>query len=205
MDDEGRMRHALGLADSSSSSSSSATHFSSGPSQAHRPRRFVKDGEIPVILLNAGRDRSTQISTMAKQLADAKAAIRNEQAARATAERALADALATIQRLRTQLAHAEMSHAETLDAERKRREALDQALLEAADIRESLEKQLADDASTGRQDVKALPTRAEPCPVPEQHERRGTRPNAAREPEPVKWWLPSYKAQFGKNSAKSRR
>src|SRR5208283_2843746 len=123
------------------------------------------------------------------------AVVRTEQAARATAERALADALATIQRLRTQLAHAEMSHAEALDAERKHREALDQALLEAADTRGNLEKQLADDASTGRQDVKALPTRAEPCPVPEQHERRGTRPNAAREPEPVKWWLPSYKAQ----------
>src|SRR5271166_444077 len=194
------MRHALGLADSSS-----ATQFSSGPSQTHRPCRFVKDGEIPVVLLNAGRDRSARTSTMANQLAAAEGALRTERAARASAERALADALATIQRLRTQLAHAEMSHAETLYAERKRREALDQALLEAADTREGLEKQLAHEAATRRRDVKALPTRAEPCPVPEQHERRGTRPNAAREPEPVKWWLPSYKAQFGKNSAKSRR
>src|SRR5271157_2344916 len=198
------MRHALGLADSSCSSSSSATHFSSGPSQAHRPRRFVKDGEIPVILLNAGRDRSTQISTMAKQLADAKAAIRNEQAARATAERALADALATIQRLRTQLAHAEMSHAETLDAERKRREALEQALLETANTRESLEKQLAHQANTPPQriDAKATATAETVC---ERHGQKGKRTDAAREPVPVKWWLPSHKAKFGKRAAKSRR
>jgi len=132
--------------------------------------------------------------------------VRTEQAARATAERALADALATIQRLRTQLAHAEMSHAEALDAERKHREALDQALLEAADTRGNLEKQLARHAATRWRDVAALPTRAaESLPVPVQHEQKVKRPDAVREPEPVKWWLPSYKAQFGKRAAKSRR
>src|SRR5271166_2098210 len=97
--DEDRMRHALGLDNASSSA-----RLSSGPSQVHRPRRFVKDGEIPVVLMNTGGDRSAQTSTMAKRLADAEAVISNEQAARTTAERALADALATIQRLRTQLA-----------------------------------------------------------------------------------------------------
>jgi len=118
LSDEDRMRHALGLANASS-----ATRFSSAPSQPHRPRRFVRDGEIPVVLLNAGRDRSAEISTMANQLAAAEDALRTERAARATAERALADAIATIQRLRTQLAHAEMSHAEALDAERRHRKA----------------------------------------------------------------------------------
>jgi len=143
---------------------------------------------------------------MAKRLAEAEAVIKNEQAARATAERALADALATIQRLRTQVAHAEMSHAEALDAERKHREALDQALREAAETRESLEKQLAHQATTPPQRVDAKArTTAEPLPVPERHEEKGKRPDAAREPEPVKWWLPSYKAQFGKRAAKSRR
>lgn len=201
MSDEDRIRHALGLAEASS-----ATHFSSAPSRPHRPRRFVRDGELPVVLLNAGRDRSTETSTIAKQLADAEAVIRNEQAARATAERALADALATIQRLRTQLAHAEMSHAEALDAARKQREALDQALLKATETRESLEKQLAHRAATRRQGVEAKPTTpAEPLPVAERHEQKGKRPAALREPEPVKWWLPSYKAEFGKRATKGRR
>jgi hypothetical protein len=199
--DEDRMRHALGLAEASS-----ATHFSSAPSRPHRPRRFVRDGEIPVVLLNAGRDRSAETSTIAKQLADAEAVIRNEQAARATAERALADALATIQRLRTQLVHAEMVHAETLAAERKHREDLDQALLEAANTRANLEKQLAQHAATRRRNVEALPMAAAgSLPAPEQHEQKGKRPAALRKPEPVKWWLPSYKAEFGKRAAKGRR
>jgi len=199
--DEDRMRHALGLANASS-----GTRSSSGPSQVHRPRRFIRDGEIPVVVLNAGRDRSAETSAMADQLAAAEGALRTERAARATAERTLADALATIQRLRTQLAHAEMSHAETLDAERKHRETLDQALLEAAVTRESLEKQLAQQAATRRERVEAKPTTTtEPLPVPGRHEQKGKRPAAVREPEPVKWWLPSYKAQFGKRTAKSRR
>src|SRR5271166_2028465 len=185
------MRHALGLANASS-----GTRSSSGPSQVHRPRRFIRDGEIPVVVLNAGRDRSAETSAMADQLAAAEGALRTERAARATAERTLADALATIQRLRTQLAHAEMSHRETLD----------QALLEAAVTRESLEKQLAQQAGTRRERVEAKPTTTtEPLPVPGRHEQKGKRPAAVREPEPVKWWLPSYKAQFGKRTAKSRR
>src|SRR5271165_3542995 len=200
MSDEDRMRHALGLANASP-----ATRSSSGPSQVHRPRRFVRDGEIPVVVVNAGRDRSAETSAMAKRLAEAEAVIKNEQAARATAERALADALATIQRLRTQVAHAEMSHAEALDAERKHREALDQALREAAETRESLEKQLAHEAATRRRHVEAMPTAAQPLPVPKRHQQKGKRPDAVCEPEPVKWWLPSYKAQFRKRAAKSRR
>ena len=201
MDDEDRMRHALGL-----ENTSAATHSSDGVYRTHRPRRFARDGEIPVVILGAGRDRTAQTSTLAKQLADAEALIRNEQAARATAERALTDAVATIQRLRTQLAHAEMSHAETLDAERKHREALDQALLEATETRESLEKQLAHEAATRRRHVEAKRrTTGEPLPVPERHEQKRKRPDAAREPEPVKWWLPSYKTKFGKRAAKSRR
>jgi len=197
--DEDRMRHALGLDNASASA-----RVSSGPSQVHRPRRFVKDGEIPVVLMNTGGDRSAQTSTMAKRLADAEAVIWNEQAARATAERALADALATIQRLRTQLAHAEMSHAETLEAERKHRETLEQALLETANTRESLEKQLAHQANTPPQriDAKATTTAETVC---ERHGQKGKRTDAAREPVPVKWWLPSHKAKFGKRAAKSRR
>ena len=200
MNDEDRMRHALGLA-----KTSSATHFPSGPSQAHRPRKFVRDGEIPEVLLNAGRDRSAEASAMANQLAAAEGALKTERGARASAERALVDALATIQRLRTQLAHAEMSHAEALDAERKHREDLDQALREAADTREGLEKQLANEAATRRRHVEAMPTAAQPLPVPKRHQQKGKRLDAVCEPEPVKWWLPSYKAQFRKRAAKSRR
>ena len=195
------MRHALGL-----DNASSVAHSSNGIDRNHRPRRFVKDGEIPVVLLNTGRDRGSLPSTNTKQLAEIEAALRTELAARATAERALADALATIQRLRTQLAHTEMAHAETLQAERKKREALDQALLEAADARERLEEQLAHQAATSARQTKPLrATTAQPTSPAQQNKSRERHAGAGREPEPVKWWLPSYKMQFGKQPAKSRR
>jgi len=193
LSDEVRMRHALGL-----SNTFSASHTSNGTKNSHRPRRFVKDGEVPVVVLNAGRDRGAHPPTSAQELAEADAALRTEQASRASAERALADALATIQRLRTQLVHAEMAHAEALDAERRKREALDRALLEAADARKSLEKQLAHHT--------ARPvTSTKPLSCAERSRPKEPSPAKAREAKPVEWWLPSYKAKFGKKAAKSRR
>jgi hypothetical protein len=199
LSDEERMRHALGL-----DNASAAAHSSNSIDRNHRPRRFVKDGEIPVVLLNAGRDRQPSPNTT--QLAETEAALRTEQVARATAERALADALATIQRLRTQLAHTEMAHAETLEAERVKCEALNQALLEAADTRERLQEQLARQAATSVTQPEALrTTTAQPTPAAQQNKPRKRHAAADREAEPVKWWLPSYKARFGKQAAKSRR
>jgi len=204
-----RMRFGLfgsGSAGLGLDNASAAAHNSNWMDRNHRQRRFVKDGEIPVVLLNTGRDRGSQPSPNTRPLAETEAALRAEQAARATAERALADALATIQRLRTQLAHTEIAHAETLQAERKKCEALNQALLEAADTRERLQEQLAHHAATSASQPEALrATTAQPIPAAQQNKSRKRHAGAGREPEPVKWWLPSYKAQFGKQAAKSRR
>ena len=95
---------------------------------------------------------------------------------------ALAEAQATVRSLRTQLAHAELAHAEALAAERRAREAAETALRDARAARE------AADAPT-----------AEPPPKRTRAAKpaRKTTVKPSREPEPVKWWLPSYKARKG--------
>src|SRR5271157_2364000 len=77
-----------------------------------------------------------------------------------------------------------------------------------ANTREGLEKQLAHQANTPPQriDAKATTTAETVC---ERHGQKGKRTDAAREPVPVKWWLPSHKAKFGRRavwwgSARSR-
>jgi len=139
-------------------------------------------------------------------LAETEAALRTEQAARATAERALADALATVQRLRTQLAHTAMARAESVQGERNKCEALNQALLEAADTRQRLQEELAHLATGSARQTKALrATTAQPISPARQNNARKRHAGAGRETEPIRWWLPSSKAQFGKQAAKSRR
>jgi len=115
-DDEMRMRQALGLNGGSSDQR---------PQQRdtdRRPRRFVKDGEVPVVFLTTSRDRGT--STAAP-------ALKVEYAAQEQAERSLNEALAVAQQLRTKLGHAELAHQEALAAERRRCEQAERALQDA--------------------------------------------------------------------------
>jgi hypothetical protein len=129
----------------------------------------------------------------------AEAALRAEQAARATAERALADALDTVRRLQTQLAHTEMARAEALQIEGKKQEASDQALLEATRAREKAEDQLAPHTSVRHQTEEVPPTiRATSRSPAARNPPKAMNPGSAREPEPVKWWLSSKKARRGK-------
>jgi len=99
--DEARMRHALGLRE--------------GPIQERasprmqpdrRARRFVRDGEVPVVVVNGARDHGSEAPAVGSRLAAAETAAAAERTARERAERALAEALSTVQQLRTQMAHA---------------------------------------------------------------------------------------------------
>jgi hypothetical protein len=171
--EEARMRQALGLQDGGP-----------GPrppqrrDAEHGGRRFVKDGEVPVVVLNGARERGADATGPMNRVAAAEAALRNERAARERAERSLQEAVANVQALQTRLAHAELAHREALAAERAARERAEQALAEAKATRE------ADAAGSDARVVTRKPRRV------------AAKPRSEREPEPVKWWLPSFRAKL---------
>lgn len=173
------MRRALGLGGSTSSVQPGQCR--SEPART-RPR-FVRDGEVPVVVLNSSRVPDDAPNGRGAAL---QAALVAEQAARVTAERSLVEALATIRSLQTKLAHAELAHGEALAAERRAREQAEATLHEMMAARQPAERRMDEavivETSTPRAKIK----------------RSGLtkpRPAAAktREPQPVKWWLPSYK------------
>jgi hypothetical protein len=174
LNEEARMRQALGLRDGAPSPR---------PPQRREPehggRRFVKDGDVPVVVLT--RDRGADASAPVSRVAAAEAALRTERTARERAERSLHESGAALQALQTRLAHAELAHREALAAERAAREAAEQALAEA------------------RAQLEARPAPAPEEPRAARQPRRITATatgNPEREPEPVKWWLPSYRAKL---------
>lgn len=183
---EARMRRALGL--------QGASFGHSTPQRLDRPRprhRFVQDGEVPVVILNSPRtpdaDPDAQAATHA--------ALEGERAARIKTEQALAEAQATIRSLQAKLAHAELAHAEALAAERSSREQAEAALRDVKAVRTR---------TAGHSEVEAAARDARPAMPMASNTARSqsarpakAKPGAlaakAREPQPVKWWLPSYK------------
>ena len=125
---EARMRLALGLTGASRPASgghqggSSQNHGpQQGPSHdASRPqrRRFAQDGDVPVVMLNRGRDAETGGENRVQALSSE---LRDERSGRIKAERALEEANLSIQSLKTKLAHAEMAFEERLREEREAR------------------------------------------------------------------------------------
>jgi len=117
---EARVRRSLGLsatlspnhADSNAgpktdAPSHGATHGSGG--NGLFKRRFVRDGEVPVVILHpkseTGHRRAATIADLSQQCD-------TERAARLRAEQALQDARAKIQTLETRLAHADIERTE---------------------------------------------------------------------------------------------
>lgn len=184
---EARMRRALGLQGASSGHST--------PQRPDRPRlrhRFVQDGEVPVVILNSPRTPDADPDAHAAT----QAALEGERAARIKTEQALAEAQATIRSLQAKLVHAELAHAEALAAEHRSREHAETALRDAGATRTrtaghpeveaaaQVTKPARPMALKAARNQSARPAKAKP----------GTPTAMAREPQPVKWWLPSYKA-----------
>jgi hypothetical protein len=95
------------------------------PHHSNRPRhRFVRDGEVPVVVLNRQlerRERTAGPATLSDQPAEnrleaAEAMLRQERTAREHSERALQEAQATIRDLETKLGHAVRARDEALEA-----------------------------------------------------------------------------------------
>lgn len=175
---ETHMRRALGLG-GSTSAQPAQRRFEPARS---RPR-FVQDGEVPVVVLNSSR---VPKGAPNGRVAALQAVLVAEQAARVTAERSLVGALATIRSLQTKLAHAELAHGEALAAERRAREPAEATLYEMRAAREVAERRMDEpvtvETSTPRARIKrSVSTKSRPVAA------------KTREPQPVKWWLPSYK------------
>jgi len=188
------MRQALGLGEGAASQRAPQRREPEA-----RGRRFVKDGEVTVVMLSGSRDAAASGPPPVNRVAAAEAALRAERAAHEHAEQSLREALAHVQRLQTQLAHAEMAHREALAAEQHRREVAEQALAEATAAREALEQRMAEAEAAPVQaqaaDVASKTKTSRAKPAKPRREAAGA---PKREPQPVKWWLPSYKAKLRK-------
>jgi len=153
--EEAQMRHALGLDGQTQAPRPEEQPPPSGLTSdrltLHRPpRRFVKDGEVPVTVVR--RTHPSEMTTniapaAANQLEAARQTIRSQAVATERAERALNEAQATIRDLRTKLAHERMAKDEAfqmvrrLEAERDAAAAAMQALrMEVATERVGREK-----------------------------------------------------------------
>jgi hypothetical protein len=123
---EAQMRHALGLDGQTQAPRAEEQPPQSGPAHdrlsLHRPpRRFVKDGEVPVTVMR--RTHPDAVASLApassSQLEAARQTIRSQAVATERAERALNDAQATIRDLRTKLAHERMAKDEAFQTIRR--------------------------------------------------------------------------------------
>lgn len=117
---EARVRRSLGL---TATLSPNHTHPNAGPktdapthgaphgsgSNGLFRRRFVRDGEVPVVIL---RPKSETENRHTATIADLSQQCDTERAARLRAEQALHDARAKIQTLETRLAHADIERTE---------------------------------------------------------------------------------------------
>ena len=83
------------------------------PAAPRARRRFVQDGEVPVVVITPRHPRAEQERAAVTELEHALAAERD---ARQAAEKALQRAEATIRQLQTHLAHAEIARREATPA-----------------------------------------------------------------------------------------
>lgn len=203
--DEDRVRRALGL----KSSGSSPTH-QQRPEQARARHRFVADGAVPVVMLNRADGEANGLK---ERLSAAERALENEKGAHANTRRALQEATQANQGLQTRLSHNELASADMIRSEREARRIAEAAL---ADLRaalhaetaraKSLEAALAAAKAEHEAMQQKLDQLAVAAPVqPEARVRREVRASepiprkprskSPKEPKPVRWWTPSYRAK----------
>ncbi len=155
-----------------------------------RVRRFVRDGEVPVVMLH--RKEGEQPETGRIEAAEAR--FRAEHTLREQAERALHEAQATLQSLKTKLVHAEMAHAEALAGERRAREAAEEALRESLSAQENARQESARQLHARQEYAREAVERGDGPPGARLGQKRvpriprGKRIVPGREPQPVRWW-----------------
>jgi len=213
------MRRALGLGDAAGQRIEPQERTPLAARQAERfspdrhKRRFVRDGEVPVVVVrrDSGNDQGANraaagvLPTNRVELAEA--GLRAEREARERAERALSEAQAVIRDLQTKLGHTGLARDEALDAarraeadrpavehalqmaeaalqvERRARETAEAALEDALSDREMAEHRLREAVRSGPAVKQTIRKAAAPKPP------RAAPASPSREPQPVKWWI----------------
>jgi len=137
------------------------------PEQARARHRFVQDGGVPVVVLN--RSDIDPTGPLKARIAELEAALEAERAAHGATKRQLQEAQAAQQALQTRLTHSEIAHREALAAENAARQAAEAQVRPPAAVLPKLSK-------------------------PRKAAVRTQAPQG-REPQPVKWWLPGYRAK----------
>jgi hypothetical protein len=165
---EGRMRAALHLPRTTSS-----------PASGHHGRhRYVQDGEVPVVVINA-RSRNPEDNRAA--VAELERALGVEREARRVAEDALHQAEDTIRQLQTRLAHAEI------------------AQREAASPPPPAPAPPAPAPPAPAPPAPALVQAARDEAVPPEASRSKRSKPAPAEDEPVEWWKPGWQERVSRS------
>lgn len=138
------------------------------PDQARARHRFVQDGGVPVVVLN--RSDIDPTGPLKARIAELEAALEAERTAHGALKRLLGDAQTAQQALQTRLTHTELAHREAMEAEVGARQAAETQVLSAR---------------------AAVPVKASQPRKPAVR----TQAPQGQEPQPIKWWLPGYRAK----------
>jgi hypothetical protein len=174
---EAQMRRALGL-----DGRLTSEHDTRSPSPAptgthHTPRRFVRDGDIQVAVVQ----RSQENGTATNRLAAVQQALAEQTEARDQVERFLQEAQATIKELQTKLAHERMANDESVRRAEDGRQAILDALQTAQKELEFQRQarwqaeQERDEAIAARQEVEERLLAATPAVEAPKLSRRAVR------------------------------
>jgi hypothetical protein len=223
---EAQMRHALGLHGEAPQRSVSGQQTT--PSNGLHPqrRRFVRDGEVAVTVVQRAHVQDDAGGT--NMLETARQALRSAVTARERVERLLEEAQGTIRDLQTKLAHERLAKDEVLEAARRQdneRQTVRQALqtaeaeLEAERVaRRSAETAMAEahegrrDAEQLLRDMQVVEQRAPAAPetpvvrnTGNTHKKlkQAAKPVRRRQPaetveddSPVEWWVKGWQEKF---------
>jgi chromosome condensin MukBEF ATPase and DNA-binding subunit MukB len=193
------MRRALGL------SAGSGQHTpQQRPEQARARHRFVQDGGVPVVMLNAKIEPET--AALREKITSLESALEHERHQNEQLRRQLKDNADQVTALQTRLAHSELAHKDTLEQERHLRitaqEALQEALAAAPVRRRTAQTPTPVDdtaAAFGQETATFDSTReqvaAQETPPVVKRGRGRPRSTALPEPKPVRWWTPSYRTK----------
>lgn len=183
-----RMRRALGLQGPTRPAPQQRAD------QARPRHRFVQDGGVPVVVLNSRGDTDPTAPLKAR-IVELETALEAERGAHGSTKRMLQEAQASAQASQTRLAHAELAHGEALAVERRaRKEAEDALQARSAPV----EAPVPITSLVATSPIEPQPV-APPPVASERPARKAPRaarvPRAAKvhEPQPVKWWLPSFR------------
>ena len=199
--EEAQMRRTLGL--DGRPEASSSPHQSRFADRHQQTRRFVRDGEVPVVVVNrrdqAGDGAPASGGAPVNRLAIAENALETERTARQRCERTLAEVQATVRELQTKIGHADLARDEAVETAshlRAENERLKAELVVERQAHAEAEQAFHQALNGGirRRVVRPAAPVAESAPgMPRKRGRplgskNGVRKSPVREPKPVKWW-----------------